>query len=369
MVTLRPEVRLLVPAIRNEGWRPMLVGGYVRNKLMGCVSAADDVDIEVYGDDVAVTRLAEVIGKAVGESADVGVIFEAGKSVAVLKVRLGDADGAIALPRREIKTGAGHCGFEVIADGTLSFREACARRSFTVNAFMEDPFTGEIFDFFGGRDDLEARVLRATSLAFLEDPLRVLRGMQFAARFGMWMGPLTAQLCRSLSDKFHELARERIWGEFWKLGTLGTDITAGLRALADSGWERHFPELTTLHGFEQDRRWHPEGDVHVHSGLAADQAARRADEAGLTGADRFVVVMAALCHDFGKPAASQLRLPCGLTVAYRRFLGPAVRFAQDRRLPLRITSHGHASAGVGGATAFLDSIGCPSGLAKRVYPP
>jgi tRNA nucleotidyltransferase (CCA-adding enzyme) len=123
-------------------------------------------------------------------------------------------------------------------------------------------------------------------------------------------------------------------------------ITAALRVLAETGWERHFPQIAALHGVPQDPGWHPEGDVHVHSGLAADQAARLADEAGLTGTDRFVIVMAALAHDFGKVTHTQM----------------------DGFGSGRIMSHGHADAGVGPAQAFLRSIGCPEAVTARILP-
>ena len=208
---------------------------------------------------------------------------------------------------------------------------------------MDDPGTGEVLDFHSGLSHLEEGVLQHTSAAFADDPLRVLRAVQFAARFGFRLDRGTAVLCRQLAPAFAELSVERVYGELAKLGTRGTRISAGLAVLEQAGWERHFSELAALHGIEQDPEWHPEGDVWVHSGLAADQAARLAAEAGLTGADRFVVVMAALVHDFGKVTHTQL-------------------------IGGRITSHGHAAAGVEPAQAFLRSFGCPEGLVARIAP-
>jgi tRNA nucleotidyltransferase (CCA-adding enzyme) len=313
----------------------MLVGGYVRDMILNPDAAPADLDVEVYG-----IGDPDVLAAAIGSA---GKVTEAGKAFGVLKVRAGDADMDISLPRRESKTGAGHRGFRVIPDGSLGFTEASGRRDFTINSLMADPQTGEITDCHGGIADLKAGILRHTTPAFSEDPLRVLRAVQFAARFGFTLAAETARLCRSLATCYAELPTERIWGEVEKIGTRGSRITVALEVLADSGWEHHFPQIAALHGIEQDPEWHPEGDVHVHSGLAADQAARLAVAAGLTGTDRFVVVMAALMHDFGKVTHTQ-------------------------QAGGRITSCGHAAAGVQPAREFLRSAGCPEATIARILP-
>lgn len=312
----------------------MLVGGFVRDLIMNRAAASKDIDVEVYG--LTFAALTEALGRA-------GRVDEVGKSYGVLKIRAGDTDLDVNVPRRERKIGAGHRGFDIIPDMNLDFREASARRDFTMNAILLDPEAGTVIDCHGGVDDIAAGILRHTSGAFAEDPLRVLRAVQFAARFGFRLAPETAVLCQSLAGSYSELPVERVWCEAEKIGTRGKHITAALTALEASGWERHFPQLTALHGIEQDPEWHPEGDVWVHSGLSADQAARLADEAGLTGADRFTVVTAALVHDFGKVTHTQ-------------------------RTAGRITSHGHAEAGVEPAQTFLRSAGCPEGLVSRIVP-
>jgi tRNA nucleotidyltransferase (CCA-adding enzyme) len=328
-----PDVERVLAAVRAAGGRPMLVGGYVRDAVMGI--PGKDVDIEVYGlaDPGALAARLSAAGKAV----------EAGKWFGVLKVRSGDLGVDISLPRRESKTGPGHQGFSVSPDGALSFAEASARRDFTVNALMADPETGEVIDCHGGLADLKAGILRHTSDAFMEDPLRVLRGVQFAARFGFSMPAATAWRCSLLIGSYRELPVERVWGEWEKIGTRGRDISGALWHLDATRWVEHFPQLAALRGVGQDPEWHPEGDAWVHSGLAADQAARLADEAGLTGTDRLVIVFAALLHDLGKVTHTQLT-------------------------DGRITSHGHADAGVAPASAFLRSIGCPQGIIDRIVP-
>ena len=337
---LGPDAERVLSVIRAAAGWPMLVGGCVRDALLGTVSK--DIDVEVYG--LGLIALAQALDRA-GLHVD-----EVGKSFGVLKVfgpGLGPAGMDVSVPRRDSKTGAGHRGFDValIEPGTepVTFREASGRRDFTINSIMADPQTGEITDCWGGVADLRAGVLRHTTAAFTEDPLRVLRGVQFAARFGFRLAPVTALCCWGLADFYRELPVERVWGEVEKIGTRGTHITAALQVLAESGWEQHFPQLAALHSVPQDAGWHPEGDAHVHAGLAADQAARLADAAGLTGADRFVVVMAALVHDFGKVTHTQ-------------------------RTRGRITSHGHAAAGVGPAREFLRSVGCPAAIVSRILP-
>jgi tRNA nucleotidyltransferase (CCA-adding enzyme) len=334
LVHLDGAVLSVLAAIRSAGGRPMLVGGCVRDAILSPGIPSKDIDIEVYG--LTFAALADALART-------GPVDEVGKSFGVLKVRADGTDLDVNVPRRDRKFGDGHRGFAVTPDMRLSTWEASGRRDFTVNAILLDPQTGELTDHWGGVADIRRRVLRHTTAAFAEDPLRVLRAVQFAARFGFTLAPKTATLCRSLASSYSELPTERVWCEFGKIGTKGKDLTAALAVLEASGWERHFPELAALHSVEQDRRWHPEGDVWVHSGLAGDQAARLADKAGLTGTDRFAVVIGALVHDFGKVTHTQ-------------------------RASGRITSHGHAAAGVAPASAFLRGAGCPEGIISRIVP-
>uniref|UniRef100_UPI0034E048E1 HD domain-containing protein n=1 Tax=Modestobacter roseus TaxID=1181884 RepID=UPI0034E048E1 len=274
----------------------------------------------------------------------VGPVDEVGRAFAVLKLRRGEEDFDVSLPRTEVKTGPGHTGFVVVPDPATPPRTAAGRRDFTLNALMYDPATEEVLDFFGGLADLRDGVLRHTTAAFAEDPLRVLRGAQFAARFGFRLAAETAALCRQLAPTFGELATERVWGEWRKIGEKGRHVSAALAALDDAGWLGHFPQLARLAGIPQDPHWHPEGDVLTHSGLAADAAARLADAAGLTGDDRSVVVLGALVHDLGKATHTQVRADG------------------------RITSYGHAAAGVVPAGELLTAIGAPPGLIARITP-
>ncbi len=339
LIALSPATRRVLGAIEYAGGRPYLVGGCVRDAILEPGSPPKDVDIEVYGTDL--DSLTHELSR-VGYVDDVGADFE------VLKLRTGGEDFDIALPRREVKTGAGHRGFEVVADPFGSLVEASGRRDFTINTLMFDPRTGEVVDCWGGLSDLEAGVLRHTTDAFAEDPLRVLRGVQFAARFGMAMDPGTAKMCRSLAGEYATVAKERVWTEWHKLATKGRYPSKGLEVLAQTGWEDHYPQLAVLHGVPQDPHWHPEGDVHVHTGLAADKASQLADQAGLSGDDRAVVVLATMLHDVGKHTHTSISV--------------------DHQGQTRISSAGHADAGVGPAGAFLRSIDAPRHIRDRVLP-
>src|SRR5882724_6506736 len=233
-----------VPALS----RAYLVGGCVRDSLMGI--AHKDFDLEVYGAGY------EELERGLSAYGRVDLV---GKSFGVIKFS-GQSGGQwdFSLPRRDSKVAAGHTGFQIEFEPDIDPRTAASRRDFTINALMFDPRTSEYLDFFGGRSDLQQRVLRHTSPAFVEDPLRVLRGMQFAARFDLTPATETVELCRSIVQTFPELAVERVGMEWFKWAATARRPSAGLRFLKDTGWLRHFPEVAALDGTPQDPEWHPE---------------------------------------------------------------------------------------------------------------
>lgn len=279
----RTAANQVAEILRKAGGRALLVGGCVRDGLRGI--PAKDIDMEVYGLEADAVEAAlqphfrlDTVGRAFG--------------VFILK----GLEIDIALPRRESRTGPKHTDFKVEGDPDMSPRDAASRRDFTINAISFDPLTGEQLDPYDGATDLEARRLRHVSEAFSEDPLRVLRGMQFIARFGLTAVPETAELCRALSPE--HLPMERLWEEWKKLILKGHQIGDGLRFLQECGWLHYFPELDALDGCEQDPKWHPEGDVWVHTChcLDAYAAQRTGDEW-----EDLIVGLAVLCHDMGKP--------------------------------------------------------------------
>ena len=270
-------VRQIAEMIRGRGGRALLAGGGVRDLLSG--RTLKDFDLEIYGLD------ADTLLNTVAEKFPLDTV---GMSFGVIKIRHLPID--IALPRRENKTGAGHRGFMITAVPDLSFEEASARRDFTVNAMMCDPLTGEIIDPHGGLKDLQKKILRHVSLHFSEDPLRVLRGMQFIARFGFAAAPETVALCRELSQK--ELAPERIGDEWDKFLLQGTHQVAAIQFLRDTGWLRFYPELAALPGSFLD--------------AVADALEYAAQHRTGTDADDRVVAAAVLCRYLTEDEAANL---------------------------------------------------------------
>ena len=191
----------IADAIRHEGGRALVVGGFVRDRLLG--HASKDLDLEVFG--VPEEGLAGVLARF-------GRVEPVGQSFPVYKVGAID----VALPRRESKTGRGHKGFTVTGDPDMTFDEAARRRDFTINAIGWDPLTNEYLD-----PPVVATISIAACFAssiretFGDDSLRVLRALQFAARFDLTLDPATFELCRTIP--LDDLPAERIWGEIEKL--------------------------------------------------------------------------------------------------------------------------------------------------------
>jgi tRNA nucleotidyltransferase (CCA-adding enzyme) len=230
-----------------------------------------------------------------------------GASFPVYKLVVADSDlGAIdvALPRRESKSGRGHKGFEVRGDPWMTLTEAARRRDFTINAIAFDPLTEIYEDPFDGRGDLERRVLRAVDPAtFGDDSLRVLRAIQFAARFELTLDEETRTLCRTIP--LDDLPAERVWGEIEKLLLKAWRPSIGFVLALDLGViDRLLPEMRPLVGCEQEPEWHPEGDVWIHTLMVIDEA--RKDNSDLPRPELITVMLGAVCHDLGKPATTAL---------------------------------------------------------------
>ena len=315
MSELPEKVIALSKAIHDAGGRALLVGGCVRDTLMG--AQPKDWDLEVYN--LEPVRLREVLDQF-------GPVNVVGESFTVYKL---GQHLDVSIPRRERKAGRGHKGFVIEGDPSMSVEEAARRRDFTVNAILEDPLTGELIDPYDGRRDIERRLLRAVSAeTFGEDSLRVLRAAQFAARFEFDIDADTVALCRHVD--LTDLPAERIWGELEKLLLRSKLPSIGLEWLHKLGAiEQLFPEIQSLIGVPQDPEWHPKGDCFVHTKLVIDRARELIDD--LAYPRKVTVMLAALAHDFGKPATTQF-------------------------LDGRLRSRGHEEAGVSPAESFLDRI-------------
>ena len=239
-------VRDLLEEINSKGYSPLLVGGTVRDALVGG-TAPKDFDIEVYGVDV--DTLASSL-RASGYNVD-----EVGKAFGVLKVvtkgkTRDDID--ISVPRKDSLAGAGHRGFDVAMDSSMTVEEASARRDFTFNALTWDYRYNTVIDPHNGREDLEAGVMRHVSPAFAEDPLRVLRGFQFAGRFGVEIDPQTAEFCRTLAPRSKELAQERIATEWEKFYLKAKEPSKAMNVLRQAGWNSHAPGLNRVNTEESN---------------------------------------------------------------------------------------------------------------------
>lgn len=317
--------------------RACLVGGCVRDGLLGIPNK--DFDIETFG--VNYEQLAAALSRW-------GRTDLVGRSFGVVKLTTPAGQTYdFSIPRRDSKVAPGHKGFAVEFDPGITPPEAAARRDFTINALMFDPRANEVLDFFGGRDDLQRRILRHTSAAFVEDPLRVLRGMQFAARFDLQAAPETVALCRHIKGSYGELALERVREEWFKWATKSQVPSRGLQFLLATEWIEHFPEIRALVGTPQDPEWHPEGDVFVHTGHCLDALVKLPGWLKAEADTRTILSLAVLAHDFAKPQTTHEAL-------------------RDGRL--RIVSPGHEEAGGPLAEQFLDRINAPNAIRERVIP-
>ena len=280
------RARDIAAAVRDAGGRALIVGGWVRDRLMARDSK--DVDLEVYG--LEASRLRRILEES-------GRVETVGESFQVYKI--GDLD--VSLPRRESKAGRGHRGFDVAGDPTMSVEDAARRRDFRVNAIAWDPLTDQYLDPFDGRGDIARRVLRVVDPSrFADDSLRVLRAVQFAARLDFTLDDEARALCRTIA--LDDLPAERIWGEIEKL-LFAPRPSVGLALAMDLGVvSRLFPELHALAGCPQEPEWHPEGDVWVHTLQVVDQARARIE--GLPRPQEIAIMLGAICHDFGKPATT-----------------------------------------------------------------
>lgn len=299
---MEDQDRIMAQAVAGKvaasGGRTFFVGGYVRDRMLNRENK--DIDIEVHGIEPKILE---------GILDELGGRTEMGASFGIYGLKGTGLD--IAMPRREEATGRGHRDFRVYVDPYLGTEKAARRRDFTINAMMEDVISGEIVDPFGGAADLEAGVLRhVDGKTFGEDPLRVLRAAQFAARFQFQVAEETVALARTMD--LTALAAERIMGELEKALLKAERPSVFFEVLREMDqltvW---FPEVEDLIGVRQSPVHHPEGDVWNHTMLVMDQAAKLRDGAALKPELTLKpelplgFMLSALCHDFGKAITTE----------------------------------------------------------------
>lgn len=319
--------------LTNTGAKPVLVGGCIRDFYLKI--PCKDYDIEVYNIN-SLNELEALLKKY-------GRVVLAGKSFGVLKLSCESYEFDFALPRREKKVGVGHQGFEVQTNGNLTFKEASVRRDFTINAMGYDFQRKQFLDPYYGKKDLDNKILRhIKDDTFVEDPLRVYRAVQFCARFDLLLDRKTVELCKQIVDggQLEELAKERVFEEFKKLLLKASKPSLGFELLRELGILKYFPQLQALIGCKQEAQYHPEGDVWVHTLMCLDEMVelRTKDEY-----KDLYLMLAVLCHDFGKPSTSVLQQG-------------------------KITSYNHEKMGIKPTIEFLELLTNEKKLIEKVTP-
>lgn len=278
----------IAQAVHAAGGTAYYVGGYVRDVVLG--RSSKDIDLEIHG--ITPEALYEILR-------NFGEPITMGNSFGIWGLHHYDLD--IAMPRKDQKDSRGGKEFYDVVDPFIGTQKAAQRRDLTMNALMQDVLTGEIVDYFGGVADLEKGIIRhVDDVTFAEDPLRVLRAAQFAARFGFTVAEQTVELAKK--QDLSQISWERIWGEVEKAlmkAEKPSFFFSVLREMEQLGtW---FPEIEKLIGIEQEPKHHPEGDVWNHTMQVLDTAAGLRDRAE----HPLAFMVAALCHDLGKITATK----------------------------------------------------------------
>ena len=292
-----PKVLIdIAKKLESIGAKAIIVGGAVRDSILQ--KDVKDFDIEVYNIK-SYNDLATILSQF-------GSVNLVGKSFGVVKLRVYNIEYDFSMPRLESKVGKGHKGFDIRVDSSLDFATAARRRDFTVNAMGWDILKNRLLDPYNGLDDISKKHLQIVDKSsFTEDPLRVYRAVQFAARFEFTLSQDTFTSCCKIVDNglLEELPKERIWEEFKKLLLKAKKPSIGLEYMKKLGILKYFPELKALIGIKQEPSYHPEGDVWTHTLMVVDEAAKIkvGDEK-----EDLILMLSSLCHDFGKPATTKI---------------------------------------------------------------
>lgn len=230
MLNIPSELKNILEKLIENGARPILVGGFVRDHFLDIPSK--DIDIEVYSLDT-LEQLSSILE-------EFGTLSFVGKSFGVLKLKVGVKEYDFSFPRRENKVSAGHTGFDVKVDGSMGYIEGARRRDFTINSIGFDYKEKKFLDPFKGIDDLEQKRLKhIDKKTFIEDPLRVYRGVQFCARFELSLDITTKELFKIMvkEKEFETLPKERVFEEYKKLLLKAKKPSIGLKLLNELGIE------------------------------------------------------------------------------------------------------------------------------------
>ncbi|PYU79028.1 MAG: phosphohydrolase [Acidobacteria bacterium] len=304
-MTPRELANSIGDTLRRNGYQALLVGGCVRDLLLGREPA--DYDLTT---DAKPEQVASLFPESVSVGAQFGVILIPRDG---LKVE-------VATFRSDVGHSDGRHPDRVVYANTP--QEDVRRRDFTINGLLMPHDTGEVLDFVGGRADLQAKVIRAIGepdRRFAEDKLRMMRAVRFAARFGFQIEAATFRAVRRHVEEIHQISPERLREELTKLLTEG----AAKRAfeLLDETWllERVLPEIGAMKGVQQPSQYHPEGDVWIHTLMMLE---------GLPAGTRPTLAWGVLLHDVGKPPTFQSAAETGDRIRFNNHVGVGVRMAE-----------------------------------------
>ena len=360
-----PEiVRRISHRLHSVNAKAVVVGGSVRDHFLKL--PIKDYDIEVYG----LERL-EALETVLSEFGSVNLV---GKSFGVLKFVYENEEYDFSFPRLESKVGKGHRGFEVKVDGQMDFRTATKRRDFTVNAMGYDIEEKRFLDPFNGQRDINEKVLRhIDDDSFVEDPLRVYRAVQFSARFGFTLAAETKALCRKMVEEgmLEELPKERVYAEWKKLLLKAERPSAGLALMRELNILKYYKELKALINVPQDPRWHPEGDVWVHTLMSVDAMASlvRSEALGVRSEkQKLQLLFAILCHDFGKTTTTTFEFEDGRSVSWQKAEQELLNAQRSTLNAFRIRAIGHEKAGMEPTRTFMYRLTEEHDFIERLLP-
>lgn len=335
LIIVDEPIKSILEELSAMSCQALIVGGAVRDAILGI--EPKDFDIEVYN--TSYGDLEAFLSRR-------GKVDLVGKSFGIIKFKPDGSEDTcdFSIPRRENRIGVGHKAFEMEFDIMMTRKEAASRRDCTMNALAYDPILNRIYDYFGGMDDLKSKIIRHTSEAFREDALRCLRVFQFQARFGFTIHPDTIQMMREIvaSGDFASLPKERVFEEFMKWAEKGIRHDLIFQFLRDTNLIDYYPELKALKETPQDKVYHPEGDVEIHTALCLHEMDKIIDREKITGQQKAILVMSILLHDIGKPTTTEEVMKLDKTTMKER---------------LTITSYGHEGLGGTMSKDFLARLG------------
>lgn len=331
LIILDVDIFDILKKLNDEGCQCLITGGAVRDAIIGI--KPKDIDIEVYN--INYEDLLNVLSNygtvdLVGRNFGVIIFNPFNKSIKY----------DFSIPRTESKIGIGHKGFDVRLDSNLTIKEASIRRDFTINSIAYDPINNKVYDYFGGVEDIKNKIIRHTSDKFSEDYLRILRAMQFQARFDFSIHTDTILLIRQMLtnnvEEFNNLAKERVFEEWLKWAEKGINHSLVFKFMRDTGLINLYLELNALKKTPQDAIYHPEGDVEIHTELCLNYMDKIIIRENILSENKVILIMAILLHDIAKPHTTKEELKNGR---------------------MTITSNGHEEMGKEVAKVFLSNIG------------